>query len=139
MVDADHVDQGPNVLGIGQRRVGQMGPDTNDAPRVGDDFRLLLANEPGPHHAGHVQVLAQLGIESGVGDEYGMDRHFQRRGERLRIGVRQVDENAQPVTFLDNVRPEGGQPHRAGFVNTSPNGTAASWSWSRPRWRRPRS
>ena len=70
---------------------------------------LLFTDKSRAHHARHVRVTPQLGIKPGMRDDDGPRRHFERRFCGLHIGVRKIDKDTQPVTFLDNGRSKSRQ------------------------------
>ena len=109
MIDADDIDECPDIPCIVQRHVRQMCPDTDRATGIGDHFGLLFADESWAHHLRHARIAPQLGIEAGVGDDDRAGRDLECGFRGLDIGMSKVDEQAQPIAFLDDSRSEGGQ------------------------------
>ena len=108
MINADHVDQSSDVVGILQWRVGQMRPDSNCATSIGDNLGLLFANKSWVHHLRHTWIVPQLRIETGMGDDDRPVRNLQGALSGLQICMGEIDNHAQPVAFLHDGRSKYG-------------------------------
>jgi hypothetical protein len=113
LIDPDDIGHRTDVPRVFQRRVGQMRPDAYQAAVIGNYPCLLLADEPWPHYFRHTRIAPQLRIKTGVGDDNRPGGDLERGFRRLRSGVGEVDENAQPIAFLDNGRPKRSQSAKA--------------------------
>ena len=109
MIDPDDIDERPDIPRIVQRRIGQMRPDTDQAPGIGDHPGLLFADESWAHHLRHGRIAPQLRIEAGMGDDDRPGSDLERGFRSLHIGMRKIDEDAQPIAFLDDGCPKWGQ------------------------------
>ena len=109
MIDPDDIHERPDIPRILQRRIGQMRPDTDQPAGVGDHFGLLFADESWAHHLRHGWIAPQLRIKTGMGDDDRPGRDLERGFRGLHIGMREIDEHAQPIAFLNDGSPKCGQ------------------------------
>ncbi len=75
---------------------------------------MLLADQTRPHHLAHAFVAAQARVEPGVREKHRLGRYFQCRRDGVGTGVGQIDHDTQAIAFLDDVRPEPGEPAQVG-------------------------
>ena len=87
MIDTDDIDHGSVIPRIVQRRIGQVRPDTNQAPGIGDHCGLLFTDEPWTHHLRHVRVAPQLRIKAGMGDDDRPGCDLERGFRAFEIGM----------------------------------------------------
>jgi hypothetical protein len=113
VIDADDVDQRVDILRVFEGSISEVGPDADQASGVGDNFGLLFADEPWAHHLGHARIAPELGVEAGMGDDDGTGGDLECSFRGLHVGVSKIDEHAEVVAFLDDVRAECGQSAEA--------------------------
>ncbi len=110
MIDPDGIDQRPDISRTVQRRICQMRPDTDQAPNIGDHLGLLFADESWAHHLRHRRIVPQLRIEASVGDDARPGRDLERGFRSLHIGMGKIDDDAQPIAFLEHGCPKKKSP-----------------------------
>ena len=64
------------------------------------------------------RIAPQLRIKSGVRDDHRPGRDLESGLRGLHIGMSKIDQDAQPIAFLDDGRPECGQSAKANFRST---------------------